>query len=117
MALKFSIGIFLLRIAVSKIHKIIIWAVIIITEVYSAFFFFLFVLQCRPSSYFWTQYTGGKGTCIDPNVTVATFYAYSAISCIADWTLGILPVFMVWSLQMNFRTKLSVAAILAVGCM
>ncbi|RDL42465.1 Uncharacterized protein BP5553_02444 [Venustampulla echinocandica] len=115
MALKFSIGIFLLRIAVARTHKVIIWAVIIVTEVYSAFFFFLFILQCRPSSYFWTQYTGGKGTCINPKVIVDSFYAYSAISCAADWTLGIIPVFMVWNLQMNIRTKLSVAAILAVG--
>ncbi|KFY05219.1 hypothetical protein O988_00177 [Pseudogymnoascus sp. VKM F-3808] len=116
MALKLSIGVFLLRIAVVRMHKIIIWAVIIVTETYSTFFFLLFVLQCRPSAYFWTQYTGGSGTCIDPNITVQAFYGYSAISCIGDWTLGILPAFMVWNLQMNFRTKLSVAAILAVGC-
>ena len=117
MALKFSIGIFLLRIAVARTHKIIIWTVIIVTEVYSTFFFFLFILQCRPSSYFWTQYTDGEGTCINPKVTVDSFYAYSAISCVADWTLGIIPVFMVWNLQMNSRTKLSVGAVLAVGAM
>jgi hypothetical protein len=117
MALKLSIGVFLLRIAVARTHKIIIWSVIIVTEAYSVFFFFLFILQCRPSPYFWTQHTGGKGTCINPKVIVDAFYAYSAISCVGDWTLGILPAFMVWNLQMNFRTKLSVAAILAVGCM
>ncbi|KFY57146.1 hypothetical protein V496_06536 [Pseudogymnoascus sp. VKM F-4515 (FW-2607)] len=116
MALKLSIGIFLLRIAVVKTHKIIIWTVIIVTEIYSTFFFLIFVLQCRPSAYFWTQYTGGSGTCINPKITVDAFYAYSAISCMGDWTLGILPAFMVWNLQMNFRTKLSVACILAVGC-
>ena len=117
MALKLSIGIFLLRIAVVRTHKIIIWVVIIVTEVYSAFFCLLFILQCRPSAYFWTQYTGGSGTCINPKITVQAFYGYSAISCIGDWTVGILPAFMVWNLQMNRRTKLSVAAILAVGCM
>jgi len=117
MALKLSIGIFLLRIAVAKTHRIIIWAVIVVTEVYSAFFFLLFLLQCRPSAYFWTQYTGGKGSCIDPKVIVDAFYGYSAISCLADWILGIIPVFLVWNLQMNTRTKLSVGAILAVGAM
>lgn len=117
MALKFSIGIFLLRIAVSRTHRIIIWAVIIVTEVYSVFFFLLFLLQCRPSAYFWTQYTGGKGSCLNPNVIVNAFYGYSAISCLADWVLGIIPVFLVWNLQMNRRTKISVAAILAVGAM
>jgi hypothetical protein len=117
MALKLSIGIFLLRIAVCRLHRMIIYVVLGILELYCAFFFFLFVLQCRPSSYFWTRYTGGEGTCIDASVTVNATYAYSAISCVADWTLGILPIFMVWNLKMNTRTKWSVAAILAMGAM
>lgn len=123
MALKVAIGIFLLRIAVSRVHQTIIWVVIIVTEVYSTFFFFLFVLQCRPSSFFWTQHylmndpRRGSGNCVDPKLTVDCFYAYSAISCVGDWVLGILPIFIVWNLQMNTRTKISVACILAVGAM
>jgi hypothetical protein len=117
MTLKLSIGIFLLRICVSRTHKWIIYIVLAVVEIYSAFFFLLFVLQCRPSSYFWTQYTGGEGSCIDPKVTVNAFYGYSVISCVADWTLGLLPIALVWNLQMNGRTKLTVALILAVGSM
>lgn len=117
MALKASIGVFLLRIAVARPHKIIIWSVIIVHEVYSVFFFFLFVLQCRPAAYFWTKYTGGSGTCVNPKLTVDAFYGYSAISCAGDWILGIIPIFIVWNLQMNVRTKVSVACILAVGAM
>lgn len=115
MALKLSIGVMLLRIAVARVHKIIVWVVVIVIEVYGAFYFFLFVLQCRPSAYFWTQYTGGKGTCIDPTVTVDATYAYSAISCWADWTLAIIPVFIVWGLQMNVRTKIGLSFILAMA--
>ncbi|KAL2061868.1 hypothetical protein VTL71DRAFT_7246 [Oculimacula yallundae] len=115
MALKLSIGIMLYRIAVSKIHRGIIWTVMIVHTVYGAFFFFLFVFQCRPSAYFWTQYTGGKGSCIDPVITVDATYGYSAISCWADWTMAILPVFLIWNLQMNIRTKISVAMILSMG--
>ena len=117
MALKFSIAIFLLRIAVAKVHKIIIWTTVAICEIYSTFYFFLFVLQCRPSAYFWTRYTGGSGTCINPTITVNATYGYSAISCATDWTLSIIPVFLVWNLQMNPRTKAVVAMILAVGAM
>lgn len=117
MALKFSIGIMLLRIAVSRTHKVIIWTVIIVLEVYGSAYFLLFVMQCLPSSYFWTRYTGGKGTCIDPKITVDATYAYSAISCAADWTLGILPISLVWNLKMNPRTKISVSMILALGAM
>lgn len=117
MAIKASICIFLLRIAVVPLHKYIIWSVILIHEIYSVYFFFIFLLQCIPSSYFWTQYTGGSGKCMDPIITVNSFYAYSAISCAGDWILGILPIFIVVKLQMNTRTKLSVGAILAVGAM
>lgn len=117
MALKASICVFLLRIAVAPVHRIIIWITIGVHEVYSIFFFFIFVFQCVPSAYFWTKYTGGKGKCMNPRVSVDAFYGYSAISCAGDWILGILPVFIVWKLQMNNRTKASVAAILAVGAM
>jgi hypothetical protein len=117
MALKFSIGIFLLRISVTRTYKVIIWTVIAVTEIYSLAFLLLFMLACRPSAYFWTQLTGGKGTCVDTKIGIDAFYAYSAVSCVADWTLGVIPVFLVWNLQMNSRTKISVAAILAVGAM
>ena len=117
MALKLSIGVMLLRIAVSKTHKIIIWTAVVIVEVYSLGFFLLFVMQCLPSRYFWTRFTGGQGSCINPDITVNATYAYSAISCAVDWTLGLLPISLVWNLQMNPRTKLSVAAILALGAM
>jgi hypothetical protein len=117
MALKFSIGIFLLRIAVVRTHRIIIWFTVAVLELYGFSYFFIFVLQCRPSSYFWTQYTGGKGSCINPNTTVLATYVYSAVSCAADWTLGIIPIFLVWNLQMNARTKFAVAVILALGAM
>jgi hypothetical protein len=117
MALKLSISIFLLRLAVTRTSQIIIYVIIGVVETYSAFYFFLFVLQCRPSSYFWTQYTGGTGTCVDPKLTVDATYAYSAISCVADWALGLMPIFLIWHIQMDMRTKVSVAAILSIGAM
>jgi hypothetical protein len=74
MALKFSIGVMLLRIAVSRVHKIIIWTVVGILEVYSTFFFFLFVLQCRPSKFFWERYAGAtNGSCINTTITVSIY--------------------------------------------
>ncbi|KAI9151378.1 hypothetical protein HJFPF1_08580 [Paramyrothecium foliicola] len=117
MAIKASIAIFLLRICVHRSHKIIIWVVTGVTEVYSLFFFLLFVLQCRPTSLFWLRYTADppKGTCLDATIVSNAFYGYSAISCLTDWTYSILPIFMVWNLQMNRRVKVSVVLILAAG--
>ena len=115
MAIKASIAVMLLRLTVIPWHRIALWTTLIITEVYSAGFFLLFIFQCQPSSYFWTQYTGAKGSCINPNITVSGTYAYSAITCVGDWTYAILPFFLVWKLQMNTRSKATVALILALG--
>uniref|UniRef100_A0A8H7TRK2 Rhodopsin domain-containing protein n=1 Tax=Bionectria ochroleuca TaxID=29856 RepID=A0A8H7TRK2_BIOOC len=117
MFIKASIAIFLLRICVQRAHVIAIWIVTGITEVYSLFFFLLFILQCRPTSLFWLRYTADPpaGSCLDAKIVPGAFYGYSIISCITDWTLSILPVFMVWNLQMNKRVKISVILILAAG--
>jgi len=107
----------LLRLTIVKTHRYIIYITTFISQLYSIFFFFLFVLQCLPSAYFWTQYSGGEGTCINPNIIVGSTYGYSVICCVGDWIFAILPVFMVWDLQMNKSTKASVAGILAMGAM
>lgn len=73
MALKFSIGVMLLRIAVDKVHKIIVWTVVGVLEVYSVFYFLLFILQCRPSKFFWERFGGATyGTCLSSDVAVST---------------------------------------------
>jgi hypothetical protein len=115
--LKASIGIFLLRICVKRGQKIVIWIVMITVMIFSTFYFLLVIFQCSPVDYFWTQYAGATGKCVNSNVITDSTYAHSAISASADWTLGILPIFLVWDLAMNPRTKVSVAVILALGAM
>ena len=117
MFIKASIGIMLLRLSVNKVHKTIVWTVLAVTEIYSFCFFFVFLFQCVPSAYFWTQLTGGEGTCMDPFVVVAVFYGYSAITCVGDLVFSILPVLLVWSLQMGRKEKAAVIAILSMGAM
>ena len=53
MAIKFSIGIYLVKIAQTRVHRAVLWTAIVIMEAFSFFFFFLFIFQCTPSSYFW----------------------------------------------------------------
>ncbi|ETN42679.1 uncharacterized protein HMPREF1541_01836 [Cyphellophora europaea CBS 101466] len=115
MFIKASIAIMLLRLTIVRTHRLIIIVTIIVTEIYSTVFFFLFVFQCMPSKYFWTQVGGGRGSCMDPSITVNSAYAYSAIICVGDWIFAILPFFIVWNLQMSTRQKLMVALILSMG--
>jgi hypothetical protein len=117
MALKASIALMLLRLSVRPTHKHILWITFVVTEIYSAFFFFLFIFQCIPSQYFWTRFTNGQGTCLDTSIVVAATYGYSAITCVGDLVFSILPVLMVWSLQMGRKEKAAVIAILSMGAM
>ena len=119
MAIKASIAIFLLRLFVHPVYRMIVWFVFLLTEVYGAFFFLLFVLQCRPTSLFWERITANppEGHCIDAVIVSDCFYGYSAISCLTDWTFSLLPILLVWNLQMSFRVKISVVCILAAGAM
>lgn len=117
MAIKASIAIMLYRLSVRPAHKMILWVVTIITEVYGLFFFFLFIFQCSPSEYFWTRLTGGEGSCLDTSIVVGATYGYSALTCISDLFYSILPVLLVWSLQMGRKEKAAVVVILAMGAM
>lgn len=117
MAIKASIALMLLRLSVRQTHKVILCITLVITELYSVFFLFLFIFQCVPSAYFWTRYTGGSGRCIEPGITVAATYGYSAITCAGDFVLSLLPVLLVWPLQMGRKEKGAVVVILAMGAM
>jgi hypothetical protein len=111
--LKTSIGIFLLRIAVQRSHRIILWVALVAIQTYSVYFFFIFTFQCWPISFFWEQFRGGKGKCVPSAVVVNSFYGYSALSCVTDWTFSIVPIFIVHGLQMDRKKKITVGFILA----
>ncbi|KAG9241494.1 hypothetical protein BJ878DRAFT_225320 [Calycina marina] len=116
--LKISIGFFILRVCVKPIQKIVIWVVIGVNTAYSFYYFALVIFQCLPVDHFWNQYnfaSPSSGRCVSTTVIIGSTYAHSSLSILADWTLGVMPIFLVWNLAMTPRTKLSVAAILAMG--
>jgi hypothetical protein len=50
---------------------------------------------------------------MNSKIIVNTFYGYSALSCVTDWTFSIVPIFIVQGLQMNRKKKMTVGVILA----
>ncbi|KAK7606994.1 hypothetical protein BKA81DRAFT_304393 [Phyllosticta paracitricarpa] len=112
MLLKIAVGIFLLRIAVKRVHVLIIYVVNAAVGVFSMAYFLAFLLQCNPVQTFWTIAPNNEH-CLAPTTVVAFTYAASGLSSCADWIYGILPAFIVWDLQMNNRTKVVVVGILS----
>ncbi|RDH28007.1 hypothetical protein BDQ94DRAFT_163177 [Aspergillus welwitschiae] len=67
---------------------------------------------CRPLSYFWNQFLGASGTCID---TDTFFLATGIINMVNDIIILLIPFRQIAKLQMNRRKKIAVCLILALG--
>ncbi|KAI0404065.1 hypothetical protein F4802DRAFT_263231 [Xylaria palmicola] len=113
-ASKISIGVFLIRLTISRLHHYIIYVVMTLTVASGIVFFFVTLFQCHPVSFFWDKDIEG-GTCIGGDIIAALTYLYSALSVICDFTFAILPIFLVFSLQIDKRTKIALIPILSIG--
>ncbi|KAJ6082816.1 hypothetical protein N7467_006951 [Penicillium canescens] len=120
---KISICIFLMRICIKRVHLWLLYSVMAMTVLAGLVFMFLMLLQCKPLSFFWTRMAHhpvvniqGEGSCINMEIIVAMTYVYSAFAAMCDFTVGILPVFVVYKLHMKRQTKLAVVGILSMAC-
>jgi hypothetical protein len=111
---KISIGYFLLRITVERIHIWIIYLAMLLSVVTGLVFFFVTMLQCQPVSYFWNK--SQDGSCINIEIIIALTYMYSAFSVICDFTFAILPIVLIMQLQMNRRIKIALIPIMLMAC-
>jgi len=75
------------------------------------------VLIWQQVTYFWRQFEGQTGSCVAPKLVADLTYLHSIISIVADWTLAIFPIILVRNLEMNARTKRTLAVILGMGAM
>lgn len=112
---KISIGMFLLRVTVNKVHRWVIYIAMGLTVLTGLVFFFTTLLQCSPISFFWNK-SLENGWCISVDVIIGLTFFYSVVSVICDFTFAILPMFLVWGLNMSLRTRLVLIPILGMGC-
>lgn len=115
---KIAIALALLRITLERAHRMILWGSVGVTIIASLMFWLVLLLDCHPISYFWEYADPSKsGTCMSEKTLVDIAYLYSCFTIVCDLTLGTLPIFLIWKLQMNYRTKAAVAGILGLGAM
>jgi len=113
-----------MRICVKKLHLWTLYSVMAATVFAGLVFMFLMLFQCKPLSFFWTRLAHhpvvnieGEGSCINMEIIVIMTYIYSAFAAFCDFTVGILPIFVVRKLHMKRQTKMAVVGILSVACM
>ncbi|KAK2775133.1 integral membrane protein [Colletotrichum kahawae] len=111
--LKISVGYFLLRVSIRRSHVWILRVLMLGTVLFGTTYFFMVTFQCVPVNTFWEESPRVQGKCFNDRVVVIMTLTASIINCLADWSFGILPLFIVWSLSLPKRTRLLAFAILS----
>lgn len=91
------------------------WATIFgwfLTVTYPIYMWVAMATSCRPLPYFWNQFTGGEGKCINET---KFFIATAVINMLSDFIICLIPIPRIAQLQMNPRKKVAICALLAVG--
>jgi hypothetical protein len=78
--------------------------------------FFVLLFQCVPTDFFWLRALGAvNGTCLSNAVEAGLAYTQAVLSTISDLALGLLPIWILWGVNMRKRTKVTVAMLLGAG--
>jgi ABC-type sulfate transport system permease component len=113
---KMSIALFLLRVAVNRVHRRIIHASIAMSVASLLSFFFVCLFQCWPISYYWDKHTQ-TGKCVNNTVVVVMAYMFSVVSIITDLIFALVPAWIVSRLNMKLKSKVALIFLMALGCM
>ncbi|KAK7458278.1 hypothetical protein CaCOL14_006716 [Colletotrichum acutatum] len=104
--------IFLLSTASSTSFKFSLIAGYVLSAAYPIIIWATMVNACRPLSFYWNQFVGENGTCIDIN----TFYlALAIINMVNDIIVLLIPIPQILKLQMSGRKKAAVCSIMLLG--
>ncbi|KAJ4371071.1 hypothetical protein N0V86_008766 [Didymella sp. IMI 355093] len=60
-------------------------------------------------------YTTMDGFCQDRSIQTTLSYAVAVVSILSDWIFAILPIFLLWNVQLDWRVKCSVVGMLGLG--
>ena len=67
--------------------------------------------NCRPFPYSWGQ---GEGSC-DFRTRLANGYLQVVVAVIVDWILALIPVAILWNVQIERKVKIPLGIVLSMG--
>ncbi|RDL30696.1 uncharacterized protein BP5553_10041 [Venustampulla echinocandica] len=113
-AIKVSIGLFLLRFTSSKAYKILIYSILGFLAFYTIAGTASLMAQCTPfDAHF--DFTIPGAVCYPVKVSQALAYTNAACGIFTDVVFALLPIPLLWKLQINRRVKTSIVGILSLG--
>ena len=112
--IKISIAIFLLRIATKRRYTYTLKISMVIITIWSLAIFLFEIFQCSPVPAQWDLSIKGA-KCVSGDSFVAAAYSISVMTVITDWLYAIIPIPMIWNVQMSVQKKITVAIVLSLG--
>ncbi|OJJ45217.1 hypothetical protein ASPZODRAFT_133842 [Penicilliopsis zonata CBS 506.65] len=113
MFLKLSIAANLLRLCQQRWFTLALWVLVVIIIAYEMVGTLFFFLVCRPMSGSWDPYAGAK--CSSTETIVIFGLVNTSFNIITDVALAILPIPIIWRLNMKKSVRLYLVGILSLG--
>ncbi|AEO60764.1 hypothetical protein MYCTH_2310333 [Thermothelomyces thermophilus ATCC 42464] len=110
---KVSVGFFLLRLTPASRLNWFIIGTMVFTVLSSIGNFLTVLFQCRPLALTWDSSV--EGTCIPPSQLKFAAFFNSSVAALTDVVFALLPIPLLWNVQMNWKVKSAVTAILSLG--
>ena len=110
---KVSICLFLMRIPHSnRYRRPLQWAVafLLFSNVVLAM---MWILQCQPIRATWDN--SGDGGCFNHEVLCGIILAQAIISLVSDFSFAVLPILLLWRVQIDFKTKIGLWLLMCLG--
>lgn len=110
--IKSSICATLIRIAVQQRYIYILRGLIATTVLSTIVAMLAVLIRCKPVAASWNP---SLGTCIDQKIIIILTYIVSGVNILTDLAVGVLPVFILWDVQMPKKLKAMTALVLGIG--
>ncbi|KAG0136580.1 hypothetical protein HOY82DRAFT_667349 [Tuber indicum] len=113
---KASVILFVIRLTTSKTTTRVAWSLLTFTTCFSLAAVLVSIFSCVPPEYFWKMVTpegkNMKGVCLDQR---ALQYTLPAVNIFTDFFVWLLPLKMIWNVQLPPRQKKGLVGIFALG--
>lgn len=110
--IKSSICAQLIRISTQRRYKIILYLLIVVSIITTLIAILAVLIRCKPVAASWNS---ALGTCIDQSIIIALTYVVSAVNIATDWSVAIIPIFILWNIQMRRTLKRMIGLVLGLG--
>ncbi|KAJ5934126.1 hypothetical protein N7466_003673 [Penicillium verhagenii] len=115
--IKLSISWMLIRVAGGRKIYLYVQYAVIVTFVMMNIIALIFILtNCIPVEAAWSaKALANGGHCKAGYVLADVYYACTAVNILTDWVTAFLPVPLLWNVQINRNTKISIVALMGLG--